>query len=74
MRTLDRKLVRDVWHHRSQVATIAVVMTCGVALFVALRSMNGYLLDAQARYYAQARFAGVFVHVARAPEPLEARM
>jgi putative ABC transport system permease protein len=67
MRTLDRKLVRDVWHHRSQVATIAVVMTCGVALFVALRSMHDYLRERQAEYYARFHFAEVFAQVRRAP-------
>ncbi len=67
MKALTRKLQRDTWHYRSQVAAIAVVMTCGVALFVALRSMHGYLRDRQASYYADYHFAEVFAQVKRAP-------
>ncbi|HEU0302464.1 MAG TPA: FtsX-like permease family protein [Longimicrobium sp.] len=74
MNSLNRKVLRDAWRLRGPLAASAAVVAAGVALFVALRSMNGYLLDAQARYYAQARFAGVFVRVARAPESLEGRM
>lgn len=67
MRALTRKLQRDTWHYRSQIGAIAVVMTCGVALFVALRSMHGYLRDRQASYYADYHFAEVFAQVKRAP-------
>jgi putative ABC transport system permease protein len=67
MRALARKLQRDIWHYRSQIGAIAVVMTCGVALFVALRSMHGYLRDRQASYYADYHFAEVFAQVKRAP-------
>jgi putative ABC transport system permease protein len=50
---------------------IALVMTCGVALFVTLRSMYGYLRDAQAAYYADYRFADVFARPRRAPRSLQ---
>ena len=42
-RALDRKLSRDVWHYKGQLAAIIAVVTCGIALFVTLRSMNGFL-------------------------------
>jgi putative ABC transport system permease protein len=64
---LDRKLLRDLWHLRGSVAAIAIVVACGVASFVALRSMVYHLGDAQAAYYADARFADVFARVRRAP-------
>lgn len=68
MRALTRKLQRDTWHYRSQIGAIAVVMSCGVALFVALRSMYGYLSDRRASYYAEYHFADAFEQVKRAPE------
>ncbi len=74
MRALQRKLVRDTWHYRSQVGAIAVVMACGVALFVSLRSMHGYLRDRQASYYADYHFAEIFAQVSRAPASLAARI
>jgi putative ABC transport system permease protein len=74
MRALTRKLQRDTWHYRSQIGAIAVVMTCGVALFVALRSMHGYLRDRQASYYAEYHFAEVFAQVKRAPASVAAAL
>jgi len=67
MRALQRKLYRDVWHFRSQLGAIAMVMACGVAVFVSLRSMHGYLRDRQAAYYADYHFAHLFAQVRRAP-------
>lgn len=64
---LGRKLRRDLWHARGQVTAIAVMMASGVALFVSLRSMNGFLQAAQASYYAEYQFADLFVSVRRAP-------
>jgi putative ABC transport system permease protein len=71
---LTRKLQRDAWHYRSQIGAIAVVMASGVALFVAMRSMHGYLRDRQASYYAEYHFAEVFAQVERAPLPVAARL
>jgi putative ABC transport system permease protein len=68
MRALNRKLRRDLWHFRTQLGAIAAVMSCGVALFVSLRSMNGYLRQSRDRYYDDYRFADVFVQVRRAPD------
>lgn len=64
---LTTKLWRDAWHYRGQLAAIAAVVACGIALFVATRSMNGYLRDSRDRYYAEYRFADVFVPLRRAP-------
>jgi putative ABC transport system permease protein len=67
VRALDRKLLRDVWHYRAQLAAIAVVVACGIALFVSLRSMNGFLRDSRDRFYSEYRFADIFARVKRAP-------
>lgn len=67
MRALTRKLVRDAWHYRGQMFAIGAVVACGIATFVALRSMHGHLRQSQDAYYASARFADVFAPVRRAP-------
>lgn len=67
VRPLHRKLRRDVWHLRGPFGAVVLVVASGVSLFVALRSMNGFLRGAQERYYRESRFAEAFVPVARAP-------
>src|SRR5262245_25234095 len=39
MNSLNRKLIRDVFHLRGQVVAVALVAACGVAAFVAMRSV-----------------------------------
>jgi len=70
LRPLHRKVLRDLWHLRSQMAAVAVVMACGIAMFVTLRSMHGWLRDTQAQYYEAYRFADVFASARRAPAAL----
>jgi putative ABC transport system permease protein len=70
MRALDRKLLRDAWHYRSQLGAIVAVVACGVALFVALRSMNGHLRRSRDAFYEKYRFADLFVPLKRAPMEL----
>lgn len=67
LRPLTRKLWRDLWHLRSQMLAVAVVMACGIAMFVTLRSMHGWLRRTQAEYYDRYRFAEVFASARRAP-------
>jgi len=67
MPPLDRKLLRDLLHLRGQVIAVALVVTCGVAMFVTLRSMHRYLVNTQASYYEQYRFADLFAPLKRAP-------
>ena len=74
MRTLNRMFWRDLWHLRGQVSAAALVVACGVAAFVSMRSTYESLLSAQAEYYAAYRFADVFAQVKRAPESLAARI
>ena len=68
MHTLHRKLLRDLLHLRGQVIAVALVVACGVASFVAMRSTYVSLLSSQQNYYRDYRFADVFVQLKRAPE------
>jgi putative ABC transport system permease protein len=67
MRALSRKLLRDLWHTRSQGLAISLVIGAGVAMFVAYFSTFESLRLAQQTYYDRFRFADVFVMVKRAP-------
>lgn len=67
---LQLKLLRDLWHLRGQVLAIALVVTCGVASFVAMRSTYDSLLATQNEYYAKYRFADIFTSLKRAPKSL----
>jgi putative ABC transport system permease protein len=65
--TLDRKLVREVWRLRGQLLAIAIVVACGVAVYVTFATNLAILQGTRASYYASQRFADVFVSVSRAP-------
>ena len=67
MRTLDRKLLRDVWAMKGQALAIAAVIAAGVTMFVTYRSNFDSLQRTRAAYYEAARFADVFAALKRAP-------
>ncbi|HSE17056.1 MAG TPA: FtsX-like permease family protein [Pyrinomonadaceae bacterium] len=68
MSSLNQKVIRDVIHLRGQVAAITLVVACGVASFVAMRSTYNSLLSSQQSYYESYRFADVFAQLKRAPD------
>ena len=74
MSALNRKLLRDLWYMRSQAAAIAMVMAAGVAMYVAYLSNFDSLQRTLTTYYADQRFADVFVSLKRAPERLTDRI
>ncbi len=74
IRMLDRKLLRDLWHLRGQMAAVAVVVACGVAVVVTTRTSYTSLLESRAVYYRQYRFADLFVSLKRAPESVGAAL
>lgn len=74
MRALERKALRDLWAIRSQIVAIALVMACGVALFVAMRAVLDSLRYSMDSYYDRYRFADVFARLKRAPESLTAEL
>jgi putative ABC transport system permease protein len=71
---LRRKLLRDLWHLRGQMAAISLVVACGVAVVVTTRTSYESLVISQADYYARYRFADVFASLKRAPEALRVRI
>jgi putative ABC transport system permease protein len=74
MKALNQKLVRDLWHLRGQVLATALVVACGVASFVAMRSTYRSLLESRDQYYSQYRFADIFVSLKSAPESFKSRL
>jgi len=74
MAVLHRKLVRELFHMRGQAIVIALVITCGVASFVSMRSMYRSLQNSQNDYYARYRFADVFAELKRAPDSVAERI
>ena len=74
MRSLDRKLLRDLARLKGQVATVALVVACGIAGYVAFQSTWQSLEYSRRRYYEQYRFADAFVRLKRAPEAVAQRL
>ena len=74
MNMLNRKLVRDVWHLRGQVVTIALVVASGIAAFSASLSTYEALKRMQSEYYESARFAQVFATARRVPTSVAPRI
>ncbi|WP_179137600.1 ABC transporter permease [Candidatus Entotheonella palauensis] len=74
IKTLDKKLVRDLMQMRGQVLTIGLVVACGVASLVAAMSTYDSLQWMQASYYHESHFAHVFASLKRAPLALQAKI
>jgi putative ABC transport system permease protein len=64
---LDRKLGRDLWRMRWQVAAISLLIACGVSVAVMSFSAQHALATAQADFYRETRFADVFAQAKRVP-------
>lgn len=71
---LDIKLLRDIWHLKAQVLSIALVIGSGVALLVMALSTYEALRATTDAYYDRYRFADVFATVKRAPRHIESRL
>ncbi|HTJ45187.1 MAG TPA: ABC transporter permease [Kofleriaceae bacterium] len=74
MSALDRKLGRDLWRLKGQVATIALVLACGFMAMIMLRSTWQSLIGARDAYYDAYRFGDVFARLERAPDAAAARL
>ena len=68
---LNKKLLRDLWRLKGQVASIALVIASGVALLVMSLSTHEALRVTSEAYYDRYRFADVFATVKRAPLRLD---
>lgn len=71
MKPLHRKLVRDLWSIVGQVVSIAMVIACGVAIFVGMRITRESLEKTRDSYYARSLYSQIFAHLERAPKSLE---
>ncbi len=70
VKSLNRKLVRDLWHIRGQVVAIAFVLGCGVATVVLSLGTLNSLQETRDAYYERYHFADIFAHMKRAPRSL----
>jgi putative ABC transport system permease protein len=73
VKTLNRKLARDLWRLRGQVFAVAMVIASGVAVLSMSLSTIEALGETATAYYERYRFAHVFANVRRAPEYLAER-
>lgn len=73
-RTLTRKLLRDLVAARTQIAAIAAIVACGVAVLVTMASVYDSLRLTQVTYYARYAFADAFATLVRAPESVAVRL
>jgi putative ABC transport system permease protein len=67
-------LLRDLLHMRGQVIAVALVVACGVATYVTMRSSYEALISSKDEYYEKYRFADVFSQLKRAPQSLESKL
>jgi putative ABC transport system permease protein len=71
---LERKLARDLWRLKGQVATIGLVLACGIMAMLMMRSTYASLVAARDVHYATYRFGDVFARLVRAPDAIAERL
>ena len=74
MKTLDKKLCRDLWGMRMQALAIAMVIVSGVSIFIMSLSTLDSLFETRESYYRNHRFGDVFATLKRAPLALARRI
>jgi putative ABC transport system permease protein len=74
MRTLNRKLLRDLSSLKGQTAAIGIVIAAGVMVLVISVTTLDALTLSQERFYQSHQFAQVFAGLKRAPEGLAERL
>lgn len=74
MNAIDRKLFRDIAALRGQVLTIALVVACGIASYITMRTAYDSLVHSRDRYYLDMRFGDVFARLERAPHTVTRRL
>ena len=74
MRTLDRKLIREMRQTKAQSLAIGLVIASGIAVFVMSINTLGFLKETRDAYYDRYRFADLFASVRRAPQPIAERL
>ncbi|MBL8019889.1 MAG: ABC transporter permease [Leptospirales bacterium] len=74
MKALHKKVVRDLWQIRFQVATISLVAGVGIGVLIASDGAYAALRGSRERFYQHNRFANVFASVKSAPVSLLPRI
>ncbi len=74
MKTINRKIWREIGAMKSQTITIALVVAAGVTLFVASKSSYDALSRARDYFYASTAFASGFASLKKAPVSLMQRL
>lgn len=72
MRPLDSKLFRDLWRMRINAIAVAMVLGCGLSIFVMAVGMRESLERTRHEYYARQHMADLAVSLVRAPDRVEA--
>lgn len=71
---LNRKLRRDLWAMRGQIAAVALVLGAGLAILIMSLGAVRALEETRDAFYDRYRFADIFATVRRAPNRLTAEL
>lgn len=74
MKSLDRKLMRELWGMKGQALAIAMVIASGVGTYVMSLATMESLQTTRQVFYSDHRFAEVFANLKRAPESVKQRI
>jgi len=74
MYAINRKLLRELWHLRMQVISIALVVATGIMSVMTMRGTYESLTWSQANYYQHTRFADLWAPLVRAPALVATRV
>src|SRR5210317_2484347 len=74
MKSLDKKLWRELWDMRMQALAIAMVIVSGVGIFIMSLSTLDSLYQTRETYYRDHHFAHIFANLKRAPLSLVKRI
>ena len=74
MTALDLKLVRDMGKMKGQMFAVGIIMACGLAMLIMMRSLILSLESTRDAYYTQHQFGDVFCELKRAPNALRTRL
>jgi putative ABC transport system permease protein len=74
VKSLDRKLLRDLWKMKGQALAIALVIASGISAYVMLISNMHSLNLTREKFHQDYGFGDVFLPLKRAPESLKERI
>lgn len=74
MKSINRKLIRDIGHMWGMVFVIALMIACGAATYITFLSTLDSLKQTQQSYYQDYYFANIFASLKRAPNSVSDRI